>query len=71
MRARELGLSESDLVIARQAIDQLHDQIYILECAIEDVERDLVDDDSPDGVRRSLAWLLEAARPLLSARLTD
>jgi hypothetical protein len=58
-------------VVARQAIDQLHDQIYILECAIEDVERDLADDDSPEGVSRALAWLLEAARPLMSARLTD
>jgi hypothetical protein len=68
-RACELGLSESDLVVARQAIDHLHDQIYILECAIEDVEKDLADDDGPDGLKRALDWLLEAARPLLSARL--
>jgi len=71
LRARELGLSESDLVVARQAIDHLHDQIYIIECAIEDVEKDLVDDDSPEAMRRALAWLLEAARPLRSARLID
>ena len=71
LRARELGLSESELIVARGAIDQLHDQIYILECAIEDVEKDLADDDSIDTVRRALAWLLEAARPLRSTRLTD
>jgi hypothetical protein len=70
-RARELGLSESELVVARGAIDRLHDQIYILECAIEDVEKDLADDDSIDAVSRALAWLLEAARPLRSTRLTD
>jgi hypothetical protein len=71
LRARELGLSESDLIVARAAIDQLHDQIYMLECAVEDVENDLADDDSAEGVKRAVASLLEAARPLLSARLTD
>ena len=71
LRARELGLPESDLVVARGAIDQLHDQIYILECAIEDVDRDLAQDQSIDALRRALAWLLEAARPLRSARLID
>ena len=71
LRARELGLPESDLVVARGAIDQLHDQIYILECAIEDVDRDLAEDQSIDALRRALAWLLEAARPLRSARLID
>jgi hypothetical protein len=64
-------LSESELVVARAAIDQLHDQIYILECAIEDVEGDVAEDESIDTMRRALAWLLEAARPLPSARLTD
>ena len=71
LRARELGLPESELVVARGAIDQLHDQIYILECAIEDVDRDLAQDQSIDALRRALAWLLEAARPLRSARLID
>jgi hypothetical protein len=71
LRARELGLPESELVVARGAIDQLHDQIYILECAIEDVDRDLAEDQSIDAMRRAVAWLLEAARPLRSARLID
>jgi hypothetical protein len=57
--------------VARGAIDHLHDQIYILECAIEDIEKDLADDDSVDTLRRALAWLLDAARPLPSTRLTD
>jgi hypothetical protein len=41
----------------------------MLECAIEDVGRDLADDDSPDTVRRSIDWLLEAARPLVATRM--
>ena len=56
--------------MARDAIDHLHDQIYLLECAIEDVEKDLADDDSPASVKRALDDLMEAARPLLRARLT-
>jgi hypothetical protein len=36
---------------------------------MEDVGRDLAEDDNPDVVRRSLDWLLEAARPLTATRL--
>lgn len=65
-RARELALSEDELVIAREELDALHDELYVLACAVDDVERDLA---SPG--RRTLtemhdavAWLLDAARPL-------
>jgi len=68
-RSIELGLSEAELVVARHAVDELRDQVYVLECAIEDVTRDLADDDSPDAARRALDWLLEAARPLVNAGL--
>jgi hypothetical protein len=40
----------------------------MLECAIEDVERDLADDRSPEAVHRALNWLLDAARPLVLER---
>jgi hypothetical protein len=69
LRAAELGLAETDLVVARRAIDTLQDQIYLLECAIEDVTQDLVDDNRPEAVRKALDWLLEAARPLVAKRL--
>jgi hypothetical protein len=62
-------LTETDLVVARRAIDSLQDQIYLLECAVEDVGNDLMDDGSPEGVRKALDWLLEAARPLVGKRL--
>jgi hypothetical protein len=64
-RSIELGLSEAELVVARHAVDELRDQVYVLECAIEDVTRDLAEDDSLDAARRALNWLLEAARPLV------
>lgn len=65
-RATELALTEHDLVIARDELDRLHDDLYVLACAVDDVERDLA-----AGTRHTirsltddLTWLLEAARPL-------
>ena len=71
-RARELELSDGELVIARAALDELHDDLYVLACAIDDVERDLEADGGtpkPADVRRALDWLLDAARPLRDRQL--
>jgi hypothetical protein len=62
-----LGLAESDLIIARKAMEGLDDLLFVLSCAIEDVESDVALDGSPEQVWRSLGWLLEAARPLVGA----
>jgi hypothetical protein len=68
-RARELGLGESELVVARSELDELRDALYVLEAAVEDVDRDLAEGpDEPAEVRRALDWLLTAARPLLTIR---
>lgn len=68
-RARELGLSESELVMARSELDELRDALYVLEAAVEDVDRDLAEGgDDPAEVRRALEWILQAARPLLELR---
>lgn len=66
-RASELELSEDELVIARSSLDELHDELYVLACAVEDAERDLVaaGPKAPaTEIRRILDWLLDAARPL-------
>ena len=66
-RARELELSDGELVIAKATLDELHDELYVLACAVDDVERDLdVAGRTPSAVelRQALDWLLEAARPL-------
>jgi len=66
-RATELALSEDELVITRTERDTLRDQIFVLKCAVQDVEQDL--DPSIDPTTRdykaALAWLLEAAKPLI------
>lgn len=70
MRSAEVGLSDSELVIARVELEQLRDALYVVEAAVEDVDRDLAAEGGgePDEVRRALEWLLEAVRPLLALR---
>jgi len=65
-RAAELELSENELVVARSELDELHDELYVLACAVDDIERDLPDDRTPTAreLTDALGWLLEAARPL-------
>jgi hypothetical protein len=70
-RAHELELSDGELVIARAALDELHDQLYVLACAVADTDADLAATPSPSAreSRRMLDWLLEAARPLATHEL--
>lgn len=67
-RAREAGLAEHELVVTRAELDDLHDRLYVLEAAVEDVERDLAEGGDP---AEALAWLLEAARPLIQQRIGE
>jgi hypothetical protein len=72
-RARELELSEGELVIARAELDALHDELYVLACAVEDVRADL---DRGKGrvtaaeLRELLQWLLSAAEPLRNREIS-
>jgi hypothetical protein len=71
-RARELELSEGELVIARDELDALHDDLYVLACAVEDTERDLDaagPDATPAELRQILDWLLRAAHHLSTREL--
>lgn len=66
-RAHELELSEGELVIAKSALDELHDELYVLACAVEDTEADLATlgpKPDPAELLRMLHWLLDAAQPL-------
>ena len=71
-RARELQLNENELIIAKAELDQLHDELYVLACAVDDVERDLasVGKSATKGeITDMLTWLLEAARPIRNREL--
>lgn len=72
-RARELALSENELVIARDELDRLHDDLYVLACAVDDAERDLEAMGAKPTVtelRDVLGWLLVAAKPLRDRELS-
>lgn len=68
-RARELALSDGELVMARSELDSLHDDLYVLECAVADTRRDLGHDMTEAELRTALQWLLDAAAPLADRRL--
>jgi hypothetical protein len=65
-KAAAHGLDESELIVTRTALESLRDRLYVLEAAVEDVDRDLAAAEGPDDVRRALDWLLDAARPLVA-----
>ena len=67
-RARDLRLGDDELIVARRELDDLRDAVYVLACAVEDVDRDLAEAADPVEVRSALDWLLAAARPLAERR---
>ncbi len=72
-RASELQLSEGELVIARAELDALHDDLYVLACAVDDADRDLAAAGTKPTARELteiLGWVLDAARPLRDRELS-
>lgn len=70
-RASDLELSENELVMTRDELDQLKDQIYVLHCAVSDIKQDLsAGRHTKDSLMDSLTWLLDAAEPVALASLT-
>ena len=53
-------------MVARRELDALRDDLYVLACAVDDVDRDLAGEAQPtrQQLSEALGWLLEAARPL-------
>jgi hypothetical protein len=58
------GLGDDDLVVCRSDLEELQSNLYCLQAAIEDVERDLAASSGPAEVAEALGWLLDNARPL-------
>lgn len=72
-RAAELELSENELVIARDELDALHDDLYVLACAVGDAEADLAAAGARPSVRELqlvIDALLDAAKPLRDRELS-
>ena len=65
-RATERGLDEGEIIVTRSRLDRLRDRLWVLACAIEDVDGDLARSAEPDDVAAALAWVLDAARPVVA-----
>ncbi len=65
-RSAERGLDETEIIVTRARLDALHDRLWVLSCAIEDVDGDLGRATDAGDYRAAVEWLLEAARPLLA-----
>lgn len=64
-RARELRISEDELVVARRELDELYDDLYVLSCAMADTEAELrARQHTVKGLKEALTWLMDAAGPL-------
>jgi hypothetical protein len=61
------GLGDDDVIVDREALEELQSTLYCLQAAIEDVDRDLQASSEPAEVADALRWLLENARPAASA----
>lgn len=70
-RARDLKLSEDQLVMTRSELNELHDALYVLACAVQDVRRDLESNAKPTAreLNDMLRWILDCADPLETVRL--
>jgi endogenous inhibitor of DNA gyrase (YacG/DUF329 family) len=73
-RAAELALSEGELVVTKASLDELHDDLYVLACAVDDADDDLAAELATarprvTELRRIVANLLDAARPLRNREL--
>ena len=73
-RAEELALSEGELVVTKASLDELHDELYVLACAVDDADDDLATELAAarprvTELRRIVASLLDAARPLRDREL--
>jgi hypothetical protein len=72
-RAGDLELSDGELVIARAELDALHDDLFVLACAIDDTERDLAAAGpraTARELRQMLSWLLASAEPLRARQIS-
>ncbi len=55
--------------MARSELDALHDELYVLACAVADVRRDMAAKMTAGETAEALRWLLDAAEPLSARRL--
>lgn len=58
------GLGDDEVIVGREALEDLHGALYCLQAAIEDVDADLRDSPTAAETASALRWLLDNARPV-------
>jgi len=58
------GLGPGDVIVRRDALEELQGALYCLQAALEDVDRDLAAARTKGDLEDALRWLLDNARPL-------
>ena len=66
-RADQLQIPAGQIIVSEDDLGMLHDRLYRLETAVQDVDADLVDRSGLRAYREALDHLLEAARDLVGA----
>ena len=54
------------MIIARAELEDLRDKLYVLRCAVDDVRRDLASSPTKQDYVDAVAWLIDAAHPLVA-----
>lgn len=63
-RSDALAIPAGQVVVSETELRRVHDRLYQLEAALEDVEGDLVETDDPDRYRRAFDHLYRAVLDL-------
>lgn len=68
--AQAAGQGDYALIMTREQLESVRDDLYVLECAIGDVRKDLAGGMDLAETRAALDWLLRCAEPVVAAHLT-
>ncbi len=64
-----MALSDEELIVARSELDSLHDDLYVLDRAVADTQRELGNELTKAEAITALRWLLDAASPLVNRKM--
>lgn len=65
-RADQLQIPSGQVIVAEDELRRLHDRLYRLESAVEDVDADLAGKPGPKAYREAFEHLYEAAQGLVN-----
>ena len=65
MIERNIGMPADQCIVSALDLSRLHDRLYRLEAAVEDVRADLADASTPADYRRAVDHLLDASDDLV------